>query len=176
MNTLSFQNENKTAAPEAAENSRLAAIKKWGRGAIRGVAAGAFAAGLLGAAAQPAEAQIFKVIVPISKNYDGGYSGSGSCPDGKWWSFVQDSWSGSGSVFVDDRLVGSSDVINAMGVAIENCGHPLDGWNVEDLKYALEVAERADKESCAGQKIKDYDYFCKAALERVKANILSAVK
>ena len=172
MNTLSFQN--KTTTPEAAENSRLAAIKKWSRGAIRSVAAGAFAAGLLGAAAQPAEAQTFKVTNPISKNYDGGYSGSGRCPDGKRWSFVQDSWSGSGSVFIDDKLVGTSDALNAMGVAIENCGSGLAGWDLEKLKSALENARYAEEEDCAGQKVSEFDDFCKGGLHLIMRNVLSA--
>ena len=170
MNTLSFQNENKTAAPEAAENSRLAAIKKWSRGAVAGLAI----AGTGLAAAQPAAAQTFKVTNPISKNYDGGYSGSGLCPDGKRWSYSQSSISERGSVFIGDRLVGTSDPLNAMGVAIENCGHPLAGWDVEKLKSALENARYAEEEDCAGQKVSEFDDFCKGGLHLIMRNVLSA--
>ena len=177
MNTLSFQNENKTAAPEAAEKSRLAAIKKWSRGAIRGVAAGAFAAGLGLAAAQPAEAGEFRSL-SITQDDDKNESAFWECvANGEWMNAGRSKdWMGWGQWYGPNGTASESIDAVARRACPEGAssGGGLEGWDVEQLKEALKFARYAE-EDCEGQRAKDFDFICKDALDIAVRNFLDAV-
>ena len=173
MNTLSFQN--KTAAPEAAEQpSRLAAIKKWSRGA----AAGVF---LAGAAALPAQAGEFRSLSITQGIDDKSESAVWECvANGEWMNAGRSKdWMGWGQWYGPNGTASESIDAVARRACPEGASSGsggLEGWDLKKLNEALEYAKEAKEEDCAGQKIKNYDYSCKLSLDLVKNLLISAAK